>query len=232
MTGLFFLGNGINLNMRIAISGTACQGKSTYIQDMKTAWPSFIIPEKSYRDILAEDHSKETNEETQWAILDFMLEDLQQYRKGDTVLFDRCPLDNIVYSMWANGKGKISDEFISKCIPLVFESMKLLDIIFFIPITKHAEVEIEENGTRETDEDYITEIDHIFKAMYQQWLQPDSPFFPKDDRPAMIEIFGNRQERLQMTSLYVDTDGTAVGEQGIINPTELAALEKAFGLNK
>jgi hypothetical protein len=218
--------------MRIAISGTACQGKSTFIEDMNTAWPSYIIPEKSYRDILPEDHSKKTSEDTQWEILDFMLENLQEYRKGDMVIFDRCPLDNIVYSIWANGKGNISDEFISKCIPLIYESMKMLDVIFFIPITKHAEVELEENGTRDADEEYVTEIDNIFKTMYQQWLQPDSPFFPKDDRPAIIEIFGNRQQRIQMASLYIDEDGSAMGEQGIINPTELAAYEKAFGLTK
>ena len=218
--------------MRIAISGTACQGKTTFIKDIKANWPAMIVPEKSYRDVLGKNHSKNTDEDTQWKILDFMVEEQQNYRKGDKVVFDRCPLDNIVYSIWANGKEKISDEFISKCIPLVYESMKFLDIIFYIPITKHAPVAIEEDGVREADQEYITEIDHIFKTMYQQWMQADSPFFPKDDRPAMIEVFGNRVERLEMMKLYLDEEGDAVGEQGIINPTELAALEKAFGITK
>ena len=79
--------------------------------------------------------------------------------------------------------------------------MKFLDIIFFIPITKHAPVNIEEGDNRETDQEYITEVDNIFKVMYRQWMSPDSPFFPKDDRPAMIEVFGNRVERLQMMKL-------------------------------
>ena len=37
--------------MRIAISGTACQGKSTLVKDFLDLWPSYSTPEKTYRDI-------------------------------------------------------------------------------------------------------------------------------------------------------------------------------------
>ena len=222
--------------MRIAVTGSACQGKSTLIQDMLKEWPSMTVPESSYRDIIknnSQSHSKHTDEDTQWKILNHMCETQQQYRKNDNVIFDRCPLDNIVYSMWANFHGNISDEFIEKCIPIVSESMRFIDIIFFLPITSVAPVNIEEkdDNTRDVDVEYIKEIDSLIKTMYKQWQSESSPFFPKNDTPAMIEIFGNRLERIEMLKLYIDSDGDAISEGGIINPGEIEDLQKMFGIS-
>lgn len=214
--------------MRIAISGSACQGKTTLINDFLTYWDNYKTPEKSYRDVLGDKHSKDTTEDTQWNVLNHMVDSLQEYRKGDNVIFDRCPLDNIVYSMWAHEKGNVSKEFIDKCIPLVKESMKFLDIIFFTPITRHAKVEVVDDNIRETDEKYIKEIDAIFKTINQYYYQDLGPFFPKDDKPAIIEIFGDRAERIEMIKLYLDDDGDAIGEGGILNPEEIASLEEQF----
>jgi hypothetical protein len=218
--------------MRLSISGTACQGKSTLINDFLERWDMYESPKETYRDKLATDkHSKSTTPENQWSILDFMLEQLQEFRKGDHVIFDRCPLDNIVYSLWATDKGieGFDDKFIDKCIPLVRESMKFIDIMFFIPITKAAPVEIENDGVRETDQEYINEIDNIFKAMYQQWLSPDSRFFPHDDKPAIIEIFGGREERLKMIQLYLDDDSGDMLEGGsILDINEIEKIESQF----
>lgn len=214
--------------MRIAISGTACQGKTTLIKDFLTYWDNYKAPKKSYRELLGDTHSKDTTEDTQWDILNHMVDNLQEYRKGDNVIFDRCPLDNIIYSMWAHDKGNIGKEFIDKCIPLVKESMKFLDIIFFIPITKHAKVEVVEDNIRETDKKYIKEIDTIFKTMNQYYYEDVGPFFPKDDKPAIIEVFGDRAERIEMIKLYIDDDGDSIGEGNIIDPQEITDLEEQF----
>ena len=74
--------------MRIAISGTACQGKTTLIKDFLDQWPSYKTPKKTYRDIIKDnnlDHSSETNKKTQWDILNFMIEEQQKYRKGQNI---------------------------------------------------------------------------------------------------------------------------------------------------
>ena len=60
--------------MRIAISGTACQGKTTLIKDFLGQWPNYVTPKKTYRDIIKDndlDHSSKTNKKTQWEILNF-----------------------------------------------------------------------------------------------------------------------------------------------------------------
>ena len=93
--------------MRIAISGTACQGKSTLIKDFLDQWPMYTTPTKTYRDVIVEkslSHSSVTNKDTQWEILNFMIDELQKTSKGDKIIFDRCPLDNIIYSIWAEQK--------------------------------------------------------------------------------------------------------------------------------
>lgn len=226
--------------MRIAISGTACQGKSTLIKDFIKEWPEYTTPDKSYRDIIIEkglEHSSVTNKDTQWAILDFMAEELSKYSKNDKIIFDRCPLDNIVYSMWAEAKktSNIDEEFIKKSIPLVRESLRFLDIIFFTPITKVASVEIEEDDLRDTNPEFIEEVDSIFKAVHRDYLDnPGSTFFIKDDKPAIIEIFGNREERIEIIKLYIDNDGDFVEPQGIFTPEELEEMEKmkkVFGVS-
>ena len=218
--------------MRVAISGTACQGKSTLIKDFLDVYKMYETPEKTYRDVIVDDtHSKNTSIQRQWEILDFMADQLPDYRSGDNIILDRCPLDNIVYSLWAHSKGidGFDKTFIDKCIPLVRESMKFIDIIFFIPITKAAPVDIEPGSQRETDAEYIAEIDNIFKAMYQQWLSPESEFFPADDKPAIIEIFGSPIERMHMIQLYLDTDnGDSIDEQGLLDINEMEKIEAQF----
>ena len=137
--------------MRIAISGTANQGKSTLIKDFLEKWPNYKTESKTYRDLITEQkvpHSKNATKDGQWKILNLMVEELQKYTKKDYVLFDRCPLDNLVYSLWGCDKksGKIDEKFITKCIPVVKESLKHLDLIFFLPRTKVAPVLIEQKG--------------------------------------------------------------------------------------
>ena len=205
--------------MRIAISGTACQGKSTLIKVFLKEWNMYTTPAKTYRDYLTENnlpHSKETTKDTQWDILNFMVDTLQQYSKGDKVIFDRCPLDNMVYSLWAHEKDNsdLDSDFIKKCIPVVRESLRFLDVIFFIPITKAAPIKIVEDDLRDTDEEFITEIDNIFKGIERQYLegQKASPFLPNEECPAIVEVFGNREQRLHMMRQYIDAEGDLLGE--------------------
>jgi hypothetical protein len=135
--------------------------------------------------------------------------------------------------MWAMSQegNDIDEDFIDECIPIVRESLVNLDIIFFIPITKFNKVDVQENGIRETDEKYIKEIDNFFKVLQRHYHEhpQDNPFFPRDDSPALIEVFGKREERIQMIRLYIDAEGDLVGGDGgseIFSPENLDMMEK------
>lgn len=224
--------------MRIAISGSGNQGKSTLIRDFLKEWPNFKTESETYREKITSEnlpHSKETTKDTQWKILNHMIDEMQTFKADDKIIMDRCPIDNLVYSLWAfeKGVGDIDKEFIDKCIPLVCESMRNLDIIFFLPITKAAPVKIEEDGMRETDPIFIKEIDNIFKMIGAQHYQNNgkNPFFPKDDAPGWIEIFGEPLVRIAMIKQYLDVDGDLIGgtEESmneLINPHDGKFLDK------
>jgi len=122
----------------------------------------------------------------------------------------------MVYSLWAHEKDNsdLDSNFIKKCIPVVRESLRFLDVIFFIPITKAAPIKIVEDDLRDTDEEFITEIDNIFKGIERQYLegQKASPFLPNEECPAIVEVFGNREQRLHMMRQYIDAEGDLLGE--------------------
>ena len=223
--------------MRIAISGSANLGKSTLIKDFLQEWPMYGYEVNSYRDILKEKqlpHSKHTTKETQKAILDYMTKSLKEFNRDDKVIFDRCPLDNLVYSMWAMSQedSDIDEDFVDECIPIVREALENIDIIFFIPITKFNKIQVESDGVRETDENYIKEIDNFFKVLQRHYHEnpQDNPFFPRDKAPAFIEVFGSPQERIQMIKLYVDAEGDLVGGDGsssdLFSPENLDLMEQ------
>lgn len=218
--------------MRIAFSGAACTGKTTTINAFLEKWPNYKLVKSDYRKLVkkTKKHSKKATAKSQSEILDILVKEVEPYTLHDKVCYDRCALDNLVYSLWCHGKGMrgFNDNFIAKTIESVKKAMRSLDIIFvfsrdLMPPT------IEKDGVRETDPEFVKETDNIFKAIAKQ-AQHDiarSPFFPKDDSPAVIEIHGTTDERIAQIALYVTSEGNAFGEeQSILNIEELTDMKR------
>jgi predicted ATPase len=207
--------------MKIAVVGTQCVGKSTYIKDFLKKWPMYKTPEKSYRDIIKEKnlpHSSKSNEETQNLILNFLVDQAIEFSKKDNVILDRCVIDVLAYSSWLNLNDKLSDKVLDQQRIIVRETLKLYDILFFLPITKVSPVELKDNGFRDVDPIYREEIDTVFKAFQESYHRGDGRVFPKDDTPAFIEIYGNPEERIAITEFYIMEDGKGYGEnQSLLN---------------
>lgn len=214
--------------MRIAISGAQNTGKSTLIKDFMTVWPMYQTPGKSYRDILKEQnlpHSTETSRATQLTILKYMTTLQKNFKNTDYVIFDRCPTDCLVYTLWAyeKGLGDIDDAFVSFVIKETKESLRNLDIIFYVPATDN--IDIVEDGFRSTDIQYRAEIDTIFQTLFDQYQKQNDVFFPKDDTPGIIHVTGSRQQRLVEIGKYINEHGNIYGEESsLIKPDELDML--------
>ena len=201
--------------MKIAVSGTSCTGKSTYIQDFLNTWKNYKTPDSTYRNLLKNNslpHSTEGTEESQKQILNSLVDQAVDFSKKENIIFDRCVLDNLVYTSWLFLNDKVSEKFLDETRILTRETLKLFDIIFFIPLTKVSPIEINEKETRETDPIYRQEIDNIFKSYIASYHKGDGKIFPSEDCPAVIEIFGSREERIKMTELYLTNEGTPYGE--------------------
>lgn len=201
--------------MKIATIGTHSTGKSTYVQDFLKNWSMYETPKESYRDLIKDNkitHSKEGTEESQKQILNYLVDQAIESSKKDFVILDRCIVDNLAYSSWLNLQGKVSDKFVDETRIICRETLKMFDIVFFFPLTKVAEVPLENNELRDTDPVYREEIDNIFKVFQQSYMRGDGRIFPTSDSPALIEIFGNREERIKMTELYIEKNGKPFGD--------------------
>jgi hypothetical protein len=199
--------------MKIAVCGTSCIGKTTYIQDFLQTWKTYKNPEKTYRNSVDKTLlNKSGTEESQKFILNALVDQAIEFSKKDNVIFDRCVLDNLVYTTWLHLNDKVSEKFLDETRIIVRETLKLYDILFFIPITKVAPVEISEKETRETDSVYREEIDNIFKSFISSYHKSEGRVFPSEDCPAVIDIFGSPIERIKVTQLYLTDNGTPYGE--------------------
>jgi len=218
--------------MRIAISGSQCLGKTTLCNDILDTWKTYKKGPASFKQLIKDNNiplNKEVTKNGQQQILQAQYKDVRNFKSGDKVIFDRCPLDNIVYSLWSFDKGKsdIDENFIKDSIEIVKEAMRYIDVVFFIPITKASPIQLEARIMREIDEEYITEIDHLFKAISYQHGRNECSFFHKGDSPPIIEIFGSRQERIELLKYYLNTDGDLVETQSsVLDLENLHAAEQ------
>jgi len=218
--------------MRIAVTGTNGIGKSTFIRDFLTEWPDFKTPTTTYRNVVKNRHASKITEAKQRKILDHMIDTMKTYGAKDNVIYDRCPVDNMVYTLLANSQGLISDKFVEESAKRMRESLRMIDLLLFIPITKTDQINLTSTLSARDgiDEDYAKGVDHIFKALFRQWEFKESIFVDSADKPHVIEIFGTREERLSISRLYVTPDGETYDQGNIITPSELDELEKLNAL--
>jgi hypothetical protein len=201
----------------ISVSGTQCIGKSTFIEDFIINWPMYKVMGNSYRDLVKKNDlkiNKDTTKESQRIILESIIEDLRSVKKDDHVIFDRSPLDNIVYSIWAYDKnqGNIDDAFVADCINISRHAMQKLDLMFMIPMTKQ-NPDLVGDELRDIDPVYQREIDQLFKGLKTKREENDDIFFVKNDAPMIIEVFGSREARVEICKLYLDEEGNFYGEE-------------------
>ena len=203
---------------KIGIIGTQCIGKTTLIQDMKEKWPVFCTPDKTYRDLIKEKKlptNKKGTKESQEAILNFLVDEAMANYGKKKMVFDRTPIDNLVYSLWLYEKGlsDIDEAFIDKSVTLLRNSIKFYSIIFYLPFCEENDVMLTAGPNRDVDPMYRSEIGHLFEGIYKAWQKTGSRFFDTDDCPAFIPLFGSRQERIAMMSMYINEKGEFFGEQ-------------------
>jgi hypothetical protein len=188
-------------------------------------------PLKTYRDVITEndlEHSSKTTEETQLLILDWMMTTQEKFKKEDNIIFDRCSWDNLAYTLVGNANNKINNEVTAASISLVRESLKNIDIIFWL---RHDEdIAIVDDGLRDVSKDHILEVDDVFAQLYEQYaedLETDI-FYPKEDCPAIIEVYGKTvDDRISFISNFIDEKGELIEpDENFFSEENLQVLEQ------
>lgn len=180
----------------------------------------YTTPKETYRDLVKKQKLKINQKgdlNSQLSILNYHIDEAQKYSKEDNIIFDRCVLDPLAYSLWMyeKGIGNFKDEDIEGMIKITKESLKLYDIIFFIPLTDKAKIPLVkgDNKFRDTDEEFRDEMNNIFNALQKSYHKQTGVIFPLEDCPPFIDIYGSREERIELTKLYINEQGKPFGEE-------------------
>lgn len=212
---------------KIGVIGTQCIGKTTLVDDMILQWPQLTRPSKTYRDLIKKDKltiNKNGTKESQEAILNFLVDEAMANYGKKKMIFDRTPIDNLVYSLWLydKGLGNINESFIDKCVAQVRQAVKFYSVIFYIPLTKENDVLLQTKENRDVDPIYRGEIAVLFDTIYQAWQTGKSRFFEADNCPPIIPIYGTPLERIAMMNLYINDKCEFYGEEDSLISKDLA----------
>lgn len=214
--------------MRICVSGANNMGKSTFVDDFLVSRPNYVKGELSYRQKVQEKLGKDPagteyrslsvlgNKETQELIRDSIIEDIGRWTREDNVIYDRGLWDNLVFDLYLCGMS-IKDcdgDWMKEQLPIFQEGFKFYDVVFYTPLLEGYSTPVIPDGNTDLDREVVfrSECDNIFKALQKEYLDGKRTWLPKEDTPAIIEVFGTREERIAMTHLYITEDGSAFGE--------------------
>lgn len=194
--------------MRIGISSCQNNGKTTLVQAIQKLWPMHKTPEKTYRDLIKEKNLKlnETGtQESQEIIREALRQCAIDNSKEKYIVHDRTILDNLAYSVYLSERGQLSDDFLADSINMTRDTLKMFDIIFWLPLNPNIKIIEQEN--RSTNEEYRQDIDFIFETMINTYKESAGLIFPLEDCPAVIELTGDLNEKLSTLKMYLNDDG-------------------------
>lgn len=171
--------------MRIAVIGPQNTGKSTLIKDLLEKLEDYSTPTSSYRDVAKSNNipiNENTTEKSQGMIRDFILEQISS-SKETNIIFDRCLIDNYVYSL-----AVLEDKsFLAETEKMMNESMKFLDGLVYIPTS--LSVKLEADSLRSINTEYIDKVNRLFIELLIK-ISRDHPI-------NILVVNGNRQERVE-----------------------------------
>jgi len=176
--------------MRIAVIGPQNAGKTTFIKDFLKEFTSYETTKDTYRDHVAEiglPINQETNESSQRAILDFLYNQTIDNR-NENVIFDRCVVDNYVYTHSAYLRGRASKELLLLTEGKMYDQLTQLDCLVFIPTS--AGVKLENDSFRDIDTGFVDAINRLFiEALLDIAGRTSMTIFV---------VTGNREERVSI----------------------------------
>lgn len=191
--------------MRIAVSGTHSVGKSTLVSDIHTQFGAFIHEEEPYRalrDIYPIKFGKESTRYCNGVQCFYNISRVQQYRSSrDHVIFDRCPVDYIAYSIYTahHRQTDLDMAFVESLVKPVRESLKFLDLLVFVPVSREHPMHLENDGIRPIDKHYRWDVDHQFKRIYREGLYD----LMSEKGAKLVEVTGSREDRLEQLRPYL-----------------------------
>ncbi len=174
--------------MRIAVIGPQNTGKSTFVKDFLKAFPAYRTTQETYRDLVKQrglQINQKTTEESQRAIRDFLFH--QTFDGSEqNILFDRCVIDNYIYTLAQFEKGVIDEEFLKETEEIMCKSLAGLDVLVFIPTA--VSVSLVNDLLRDTNTAFVDRVNCLFIETLLE-ITKRSPI-------KIVVVAGSREERI------------------------------------
>lgn len=148
--------------MRIAVIGPQNTGKSTFVKDFIKEFPHYHTPQTTYRDVIEKKHldvNQLSNLESQKEIRDFIFGQMR-HNSEYNIIFDRCMIDNYVYTYVQYEKGHIPKWFVDETEAMMRDTLMAVDMYLLIPTA--VSVSLVDDGTRDVEKLYIDTVNHHF----------------------------------------------------------------------
>jgi len=177
--------------MRVAVSGTHCSGKSTLIDAFLSAHSEFAYEPEPYEalsDSYGEGFGAEPSAEDFFRQLEYQIERLHRYHPGDSVIFERSPVDFLAYLLALDDlRRDTADAALSKrAVSVAGNAVALLDLIVYLPAANVPAPESEDPKLRSAME-----------ARLERILLDDEFDMFTHDRPSILELAGPKAQRLR-----------------------------------
>jgi len=175
--------------MRIAVIGPQNTGKSTFIKDFLEEYPHYSTPETTYRSLIETkglEVNQKTSLESQKEIRDFMFGELRHNEKYN-IVFDRCLIDNYVYTYVQYEKGDIPKWFVEETESMMKDTLSQVDMYIFIPTA--VSVPLVDDGTRDITASYVDQVNNQFLRILFE--------LTRKYHITVKVISGNRKERIE-----------------------------------
>lgn len=174
--------------MKVAVIGPQNTGKSTFVTDFIGAFPQFSTPTESYRDVIKKNNlsiNQLTGTASQTLIRDFIYQQVES--APDNTVFDRCLIDNYIYTWYAYTQGNVEETFLKETERMMRESVAHIDLFLFIPTA--LSIPIVEDSLRDTNAAYIDSVNRMFIQTLFSLLDISNM--------RVQSIGGSREERIQ-----------------------------------
>jgi nicotinamide riboside kinase len=175
--------------MRIAVIGPQNTGKSTFIEDFLKDFAHYTSPKETYRDVIESRGlavNQKTSLESQKEIRDFMFGQIRHNMEYN-VIFDRCLIDNYIYTLAQYEKGEIPKWFLDETESMMKDTLSLVDLYLFIPTA--VSVPFVDDATRDITASYIDSINYYFlRTLFT---------LSREHHITIKVISGSRKERIE-----------------------------------
>ncbi len=178
--------------MRIAVSGSHATGKSTLIEDLRSAVPGTLIVEEAYFALLAEGVAfADRPDAADYQLLCERASEEFAISRAGRILFDRTPADYLAYFMAAGGDVAGTD-----LVARTHRALVGLDLVVFVPI--ETPDRINNDGERQR---LRRSVDRMLRAMWVDdawgWNQP------------VLEVSGTPRARVNQVLARIGGAGNA-----------------------